>query len=148
MMAAQTMDLVLRRLKEQSVKLTRPRLAVVQLLLESKTHLSVEELADRVKAKGLRASRATVYRLISVLKQCGLIDVHDFDQRRRVVEPMVGRVHHDHLFCIGCSRIIEFSSPEIERLQEEVLQKHHFQMIYHSHKIFGTCQACRKKDRR
>lgn len=140
-----TLDTVVRVLREQGVKLTRPRLAVVRLLLESKTHLSADDLVDRAKAKGLRASRATVYRLLAVLRSAGVIDVHDFDQRKRVVEPMVGRLHHDHLYCIGCGKIIEFSNSEIERLQEQVLRAHQFRMIYHSHKIFGYCKSCHKR---
>jgi Fur family ferric uptake transcriptional regulator len=138
---------VIQKLREQNVKLTRPRMAVVQLLMDAKTHLSADELVDRVKAKGLRASRATVYRLISVLRQCGVIDVHDFDQRKRVVEPMVGRVHHDHLYCIGCGKIIEFANEQIEKLQDKILKEHQFHMIYHSHKIFGYCRACHRKER-
>jgi Fur family ferric uptake transcriptional regulator len=133
------------KLKGLGVKLTGPRQAVVQLLLQSRGHLSADDLVARLRAGGQKGSRATVYRLLSVLQKAGVIDVHDFDQRRRVVEPMVGRVHHDHLYCISCGRIIEFSNEEIERLQDQVLKKHRFQMIYHSHKIFGYCSSCRKK---
>jgi Fur family transcriptional regulator, ferric uptake regulator len=55
---------------------------------------------------------------------------------------MVGRAHHDHMYCISCGKVIEFEEEAIERLQEMVTQRHRFTAVYHSHKIFGYCAAC------
>ena len=81
------------------------------------------------------------------MKESGLFDAHDFGTGKLLYEPMIGTPHHDHLFCISCGRIIEFSNDEIERQQEIVLRRYRFEALYHSHKIFGYCDRCRRKRR-
>ena len=123
-------------------KLTRPRRRVVEKLLEVKGHVSADELFDLLRKDKEDVSRATVYRTLSIVSQSGLVDGHDFDGGRRVYEPMVGRAHHDHLFCISCGKVIEFEEDAIERLQEAVVARYRFTPVYHSHKIFGYCENC------
>jgi Fur family ferric uptake transcriptional regulator len=52
------------------------------------------------------------------------------------------RQHHDHLICNVCGAIIEFASPEIERLQDEIAAGFGFQIQGHRHQIFGLCRRC------
>jgi Fur family transcriptional regulator, ferric uptake regulator len=129
-------------MKGRGFKLTGPRRRVVEKLLAVKGHVSADELFDLLRKDGEDVSRATVYRTLSIVSQSGLVDGHDFDGGRRVYEPMVGRAHHDHLYCINCGRVIEFEEEAIERLQEAVVAKYRFTPVYHSHKIFGYCEAC------
>ena len=126
-------------------RLTRPRRRVVEKLLSVKDHVSADALADLLKRDGIGVSKATVYRTLGLLKESQLFDAHDFGTGQLLYEPMVGTPHHDHLFCIKCRRIIEFSNEEIERQQDLVMRKYRFEALYHSHKIFGYCDRCRKK---
>ena len=132
-------------LRTKGFKLTRPRRRVVERLLAAKGHLSADDLSDQLRRSGSPVSRATVYRTLAIVSKSGMIDGHDFDGARRVYESMVGRAHHDHLYCIECGKVIEFQDEEIEKLQERVVQRHRFRPVYHSHKIFGTCEACTGK---
>lgn len=131
-------------MRSKGFKLTRPRRRVVEKLLAVKGHVSADELIDLLRKGGTPVSRATVYRTLGIVSQSGLIDGHDFDGGRRVYEPMVGRAHHDHLFCITCGKVIEFEEEAIERLQDMVVARYRFTPVYHSHKIFGYCEACAK----
>ena len=129
-------------MKSRGLKLTRPRRRVVEQLLSVKGHVTADEVVDLLRKKGTPVSRATVYRVLSVVSDSGLIDGHDFDKGKRVYESMVGRAHHDHLYCISCGKIIEFSEEAIERLQDMVVARYRFTPVYHSHKIFGYCEKC------
>ena len=131
-------------MRSKGFKLTRPRRRVVEKLLAVKGHVSADELIDLLREGGTPVSRATVYRTLGIVSQSGLIDGHDFDGGRRVYEPMVGRAHHDHLFCISCGKVIEFQEEAIERLQDRVVARYRFTPVYHSHKIFGYCEGCSK----
>jgi Fur family ferric uptake transcriptional regulator len=132
-------------MRSRGLKLTGPRRRVVQKILSVKGHVTADELIDRLRNDRTPVSKATVYRTLALVSQSGLIDGHDFDSGRRVYEPMVGRAHHDHLYCIACGKVIEFSEEAIERLQDMVVARHRFTPVYHSHKIFGYCAACRRK---
>lgn len=135
-------------LRAHNLKMTPQRRLVIRKLLSARRHLSAEEIVDMLKRDGAAVSRATVYRLLGALRDSKLIDAHSFDQRYRVYEPAVGKVHHDHLYCLSCGKIIEFQSEGIERLQERVCRRHRFVEVYHSHKIFGYCAGCRSGRRR
>ena len=132
-------------MRSRGLKLTGPRRRVVQKILSVKGHVTADELIDRLRNDRTPVSKATVYRTLALVSQSGLIDGHDFDSGRRVYEPMVGRAHHDHLYCIACGKVIEFEEEAIERLQDMVVQRHQFTPVYHSHKIFGYCSACGKR---
>jgi len=132
-------------MRSRGLKLTGPRRRVVQKILSVKGHVTADELIDRLRNDRTPVSKATVYRTLALVSQSGLIDGHDFDSGRRVYEPMVGRAHHDHLYCIACGKVIEFSEEAIERLQDRVVARHRFTPVYHSHKIFGYCAGCRRK---
>ncbi len=57
-------------------------------------------------------------------------------------EHIIEHGHHDHLICNNCEEVIEFHSPEIEKLQNMVCQEHNFKEVDHSLKIFGLCSKC------
>ena len=61
------------------------------------------------------------------------------------VEPELNRAHHDHFICKSCGDIFEFSSPDIERLQDEAAEEIGFVIQGHKHQIFGLCRRCAAK---
>jgi Fur family ferric uptake transcriptional regulator len=132
-------------LRRRGQKLTAPRRRVVESLLRARSHMAADDLIDELRRAGTPVPKATVYRTLALMRECGLFDAHDFDQGRRLYEPMMGRQHHDHLYCIGCGDVIEFSEERIEELQERIVKRHGFTAVYHSHKIFGYCRACASK---
>ena len=132
-------------IKSRGHKLTAPRRRVVKKLLSIKGHIAADDLVELLRKDKTPVSKATVYRTLSIISRSGLIDGHDFDSGRRVYEPMVGRAHHDHMYCIACQKVIEFSEEAIERLQDMVVARHRFTPLYHSHKIFGYCYKCAPK---
>jgi Fur family ferric uptake transcriptional regulator len=132
-------------MRSRGLKLTGPRKRVVQKLLSVKGHVAADDLIELLRKDKTPVSKATVYRTLSLVSQSGLIDGHDFDRGKRLYEPMVGRHHHDHLYCVTCGKVIEFEDEGIEKLQDEVVRRHHFTPVYHSHKIFGYCAPCAKK---
>lgn len=132
-------------LKSRGLKLTRSRRLVAEKLVAARKHVSADDLIEMLRRDRTPVSKATVYRTLGVLQRSGLFDGHDFGIGRKVYEPMVGRAHHDHLYCISCGTVIEFEEPRIERLQDKVCARHKFAVVYHSHKLFGYCSDCRHK---
>ena len=129
-------------LRRRGLRLTGPRKRVAEKLLSLPGHVDAEELEGLLKKEGRPVSRATIYRTLSLLQECGLFESHDFGNGRKVYERAVGRAHHDHLYCIVCGAIYEFVDEKIEWLQDQVTKKYNFTPVYHSHKIFGYCSKC------
>ena len=52
--------------------------------------------------------------------------------------------HHDHMICTSCGRVIEFFSPDIESLQDEMADKFGFRPTHHSLRMWGVCAECQE----
>ena len=129
-------------LRDEQQKFTRERALIAKEALFHRRHFTAEDLLEAVHRRDPSVSRASVYRTIALLVKSKLLEKHDFGVMKNYYERLVGIRHHDHLICIHCGEIIEFHNDTIERLQDVILKRHHFTMVYHSHKIFGLCRKC------
>ncbi len=140
--AAVMLGLFRAALQEQHVPVTYQREAVARILFESARHLSAEEVAERLKERGERVGKATVYRTLALLVDIGLATEHDFDEGFKRYEPRVGPAHHDHLICTSCGEVIEFHRSELDALQLDVATSRGFHVLTRQLKLYGLCQAC------
>lgn len=135
-----------RKLKESGLKLTRGREKIYQEILKISGHFDADELYDRLKGKSAGIARDTVYRTIPFLLEKGLIQKSAGAKQREYFENVKTLGHHDHLICIGCRRIIEFKSQEVEKWQRKVCEKFKFKLVFHDHRLFGECPECLKME--
>lgn len=135
-------------LSRQGLNLTRQREEILRCLMESDRHLGVEEVYDRVKRKDPTIGRATVFRTVRLLQECGLVAEVGSTNGRSKFELKADRPHHDHMICVECGRIVEFQSPMMERFQDEAIRRHGFVALWHRHEIFGRCRDCQERKRR
>ncbi len=91
-------------------------------------------------------ARGTVYRTLALLHEAGVVEKHDFRYGPPNYEVTFGKAHHDHLMCVQCGEIIEFQEPRWERLQEEVVKRYGYQLLTHTHKLYGLCSQCQRID--
>jgi Fur family ferric uptake transcriptional regulator len=132
-------------LRERGLKFTRARKELLRKVFAMHDHFTADQLLDRLKASGVRASKATVYRTLAVMAESGLLMAHDFGEGALYYEHTHGHGHHDHLFCLNCKAIIEFLDADLEAQQERIVRGLGFRMFTHSLKIYGICDACNKR---
>lgn len=127
--------------------MTPQRRIILDSFLESKGHLSSEELYEKVKEDNPNIGQATVYRTIKLLADSGIAVTVDFSDGVARYELDYGKAHHDHIICEICKKNIEIVDEEIERRQEELAAQHGFVLSHHSMYLYGICEDCRKKSR-
>jgi Fur family ferric uptake transcriptional regulator len=132
-------------LNRHGLKHTRQRDSILETFLESKGHITSEDLYERVRESHPEIGAATVYRTLKLLVDAGLANAATFREGVTVYEP--DEEHHDHLICLGCGEILEFQCPMIERRQLEIAKKHGYQLRRHRHHLYGYCAACREQGR-
>jgi len=118
-------------LKERGFKSTRQRDDIVRVFMESGSHLTVDELYQRVRQRNPRIGYATVYRTLRLLAQSGWASSRQFGDRTARFEHQTEGQHHDHLICLACGKIVEFESERIEELQSHIARKKGFQIFEH-----------------
>jgi Fur family ferric uptake transcriptional regulator len=129
-------------LDRRGFKWTRQREAILEVFLQTRGHLTAEEVHERVGGRQAGIGFSTVYRTLRLFVDANIASERHFQDG--VTRYEVRQPHHDHLVCLDCGRILEFERPDIESLQEEVARQHGFLLRSHRHELYGTCRDCRR----
>jgi Fur family transcriptional regulator, ferric uptake regulator len=127
---------------ERQLPLTPQRLAIAEVLLNSDSHLSAEELSVALAEKGLKVGTATVYRTIDVLLESGFVVERNRGEGFRRFEANRDLPHHEQLLCTVCGVVEEFRDAVLERMTHRVADAHGFVRERHRLVIYGTCANC------
>jgi len=129
-------------LRDRGQRVTGERLALFDEIFSQHGHIDAEALLGAMRARGLKISRATVYRNLDLLVESGLARKQRLGSRGFLYEHMHAGQQHDHLVCTGCGRVVEFVSPGIAALQGEICRAHGFVPMRHTLQISGLCKPC------
>jgi Fur family transcriptional regulator, ferric uptake regulator len=129
-------------LQKKSLRLTGARAAIVEAALARAGHYPLEELIADLKQRGIRGSKATVYRTLPLLAEAGILQPAIVAGESRRYETTFGKDHHDHLICAVCGRVVEFGFEAFEILQRELAGQYGFRLERHHPELVGTCPEC------
>lgn len=135
-------------LKHVGLKRTGQRATILRTFLDTRDHLSTDELYRLVKKKDDRIGFTTVYRTLKLLSECGLASEVAFNDGIARYEHQYQRRNHHHMVCTECGSSVEFFSPGIERVEQEIGRKHKYLPTRHTFQIYGICEKCQKKQKR
>ena len=131
-------------LRKAGLKVTMPRVKILELLENSPVHhMSAEDVYKALLAAGEDVGLATVYRVLTQFEQAGILARSQFDSGKAVFELNDGD-HHDHLICTNCGKVVEFSDPEIEKRQQKIAKDNAFALESHAMVLYGICGSCLK----
>ncbi len=129
-------------LKDAGLKITLPRVKILQILESAEVHhVSAEDVYKLLLANDEEIGLATVYRVLTQFEQAGLVTRHNFEGGHSVFE-LSSDNHHDHIVCVRCGKVEEFIDAQIERRQQEVASKLGFQLTDHHLNMYGLCPDC------
>jgi len=138
------------RFKGCGYRMTLARQAVLDVLSDSKEHLSADEIYNLAKKKNPDIGLTTIYRTTDILSAQGLLHRFDFgDKRARFELSDSPKGHHHHLVCTKCNRIIDyddFIDDEVKLLKQtesKLSKKYNFSIENHLIQFYGTCKDCR-----
>ena len=139
-------EILLRHLKHVGLKRTGQRETILRTFLETHEHLSTDEMYQRVRKRDSKIGFTTVYRTLKLLTECGLASEVDFHDGIARYEHQYHRRNHHHMVCTECGGSVEFFSPEVDKLEEEIGRKHRYTTTRHTFQIYGVCEDCRKRE--
>ena len=144
-MMREAQDILHQHLKRVGLKQTAQRDTILRTFLETREHLSTEELHRLVKKKDAKIGYTTVYRTLKLLAECGLASEVAFHDGIARYEHQYNRRSHHHMVCTSCGSSVEFFSNEVEKLEQEIGHKYHYETTRHTFQIYGLCEDCRRK---
>jgi len=130
-------------LKENSLKYTKQREAILKTLYDHPDHFTPENLYMLVKENypDLNTGITTVYRTLNLLEENDIATSISFGSAGKKFE-LGNKPHHDHLICEKCGKIVEFEDERIEKLQENIAKMHDFKLTDHLMQLYGICKKC------
>ncbi len=121
-------------LRKAGLKVTLPRVKILQLLEQAETenqHFSAEDVYRALMESGEDVGLATVYRVLTQFEAAGLVTRHNFETGHSVFELEKGD-HHDHIVCMETGDVIEFFDEVIESRQRQLVAERGFELVDHS----------------
>ena len=145
-MVREAQDILHQHLKRVGLIQTAQRDTILRAFVETREHLSIDELHRLVQKKDPKIGYTTVYRTLKLLAECGLASEVAFHDGIARYEHQYNRRSHHHMVCTGCGGSVEFFSNEVKKLEQEIGHKYHYVTTRHSFQIYGVCEDCRKKN--
>jgi Fur family ferric uptake transcriptional regulator len=132
-------------LRNAGLKVTLPRVKILQILENQATdrHLTAEQVYKILLAEDEEIGLATVYRVLTQFEAAGLVTRHHFEGGNSVFELSDGD-HHDHILCIKCGKVDEFTDEVIETRQKDIAKRLGYELTAHGLYLYGFCPQCRK----
>ena len=132
-------------LKNAGLKVTLPRIKILQILEKQvdERHLTAEKVYKILLSENEDVGLATVYRVLTQFEAAGLVTRHHFEGGNSIFELATGD-HHDHILCMKCGKVDEFTDEIIEARQKEVADKLGYELTDHGLYLYGFCPQCKK----
>jgi len=144
-MIREAQEILHRHLKDVGLKQTAQRDTILRTFLETRDHLSTDELHRLVQKKDSGIGYTTVYRTLKLLAECGLASEVAFHDGIARYEHQYNRRSHHHMVCTSCGSSVEFFSQEVGQLEREIGRKYNYLTTRHTFQIYGLCEDCQKK---
>ena len=140
----QAMDRAREICASKQIRLTALREAVLRALASSHKALGAYEIIEQVSVTGRRLAPISVYRIIDVLIEAGL--VHRLESKSAYFACLSGQ--HDSaslliLLCEKCDRVAEAEAPEAWGAIRSITQDNGFTISGTVFEVQGRCLDCR-----
>ncbi len=139
----------------QGQRRTKQRDVIIEAAFATDDHFNAEELLDKVRKIDRTVSRATVYRTITLMIECGVLREVDLGRDQTYYDPnFLDKPQHNHLICLDCDRVVEFEDEHSGLLHDCITRRLGFQPQMKSMRIEAHCDElarqgkCKHKDAR
>ncbi len=128
-------------LRKAGLKVTLPRVKIYQILERAGEgdHWSAENIYKILMESGEDVGLATVYRVLTQFEAAGLVVRHHFEGGHSVFE-LTADEKHDHIVCVKCGRVKEFSDSQLNLRQQQIAAELGFAISDRTVYLYGICQ--------
>ena len=143
MRATEWSDHVHTVLSRAGLKRGGARERVIALLASQPCALSAVDIEDQLRAEGQKTGRASIYRVLDLLLEHGLVERVAVGGGHARFEPThPSGDHHHHLMCGQCGRLVAFDDPGLERAIDRLSQRLGVTVESHDVLLRGACERC------
>lgn len=132
------------RLKQAGLRITRPRMVVLELLLQTRVPMSPYRIHEQLTSAGKKVDVVSVYRVLETLQEIGL--VHRIGMADGYLACALGHTHaHEGQYfqCSHCGEVVELDLARevVSKMREELADKG-FVIEDLNVELSGRCAGC------
>lgn len=133
-------DSALDVLRSEGMRITEPRKALLQFLVERERPVSAEEVHESLGQAS--SDLVTVYRNLEAFEKAGIVQRVMTESGKALFEIIGENHHHHHILCRKCHRAEKLDVCEVERL-EQLACDLGYSEVKHVLELYGVCSDCR-----
>jgi len=133
-------------IKSKGLKYTPEREEILREILECKEHFDVDELYIKLKKRGSKVSKASIYRTIPLLIEAGYVQEVYKQNNRAYYEVVLNKMPHIHFICLNCKNVEEIEDERLVTLIKEYADQKGFTLLSYHLEVFGVCNNCRNEE--
>jgi Fur family ferric uptake transcriptional regulator len=137
---AAALEPVFEQIRARGGRITWPRVAILEALVEGDHHVTVERLEQRLRATAPEVHETTLYRTLAALEELGVIYHLHLGHGPSVWH--LADARHEHLVCSSCGGIVEIDSAQFDGLRRTIGEQYGFVLDTHHFVNQGRCSAC------
>jgi len=138
----QQLEELVSSLREEGLRITPQRIAIVDYLLKTEEHPSAEHIHKTIQKKYPMVSLSTVYKTLDLLKEKKLVNEIEVDGEARFD---AHTNEHINLVCINCGKIEDVDEDSLKDIQIRAAKKSKYLIVKGSFELFGYCNSCKSK---
>ncbi len=140
-------DQIVKILRQHGERITIQRRLVIEALLATHAHMTVNDVNEHIQEKKDVHSLAepTIYRILQWLKELELVSQTDMAESG-IVYQIIGAHKHHHLVCLNCGVSIDVADTLFDDMRERLAREHGFHARIDHMAIYGYCSDCASED--
>lgn len=125
-------------------RMTKQRGLILQVMRETKSHPTADEVYQVVRQRLPKISLGTVYRNLEVLCEQGLIKQVEVGGTQRRYDGIIER--HWHARCTHCEQVFDIPEDAVSIIETGLLANFDFAITNYRLELQGICGKCRAHD--
>lgn len=136
-----TLEEAKKRMKKNSLKYTKKRKVLLDILMKEKKYLSAREVQERIEKVYPSISQDTIYRNLHLFVELGIVESTEINGEKRFQSSCAAGGHHHHFICTTCGKTIPLKMCPMDFFKDQLpgctITEHRFD-------VFGECAVCLK----
>lgn len=129
------------KLKLANIRITPQRYAILEYLIENRTHPTADEIYRALEHRFPNMSVATVYNNLRLFTNIGFVQEMSYGDASSRFDFSSHR--HYHAICQGCGKIVDFHYPGLDDVEMAASKLTGFEINEHRLELYGLCPECK-----
>ncbi len=138
----------LQKLRELGLKATPKRLAILEILADTRIYMSPDDVWSSMKDRFSKIGLPTVYRNLEDLAKGGVIATILHPNRQLYYYLCPNEEHHHHFVCVTCRKVDDINFCAFSQIERDMSRSINGTVLSHTFQVSGVCSACLESEQR